>query len=303
VNSRVSLNGPHGLNLSHALSMTLRWPVQWIFCLSAFSITACPAPADVADSPVPSSEDAPSAAGAELLTAFFGLDDALPMLAAGICREAPGRDGMPLVFRRAIDATSLDAADFEVETRSGARARPLCVTLAPANEMDELRTVLLIGDLASAADPPVAVTVVDSLIANDGTELRGASAERIVALEEGPSLVLAERAPEPDPELGTTGRGGGCPLGTPQVITVTWEGGVTVPGGGDVGEAQRDAYTLTLEAGTSRSPTSFADGMDNDNVQDLCVDTATRVTRVMVRAGTVVDPRGDLNPATSLAVP
>jgi hypothetical protein len=249
------------------------------------------------------SEDAPRASGDELLSAFFGLDDALPMAALAICREAPGRDGIPLVFRRAIDAASLDATDFEVETLSGARARPVCVTLLPANEMDELRTVLLIGDLASAADPPIAVTVVDALAALDGTELLGVSADRVVSLEAGPSLALSERSPEPDPELGTTGRGGGCPLGTPQVITVTWEGGVTAPSGGDVGEAQREAYTLTFEDGTSRSPSSFADAMDNDNVQDLCLDSAVRVTRVTVRAGTVVDPRGDLNPATSVAVP
>jgi len=124
-----------------------------------------------------------------------------------------------------------------------------------------------------------------------------------VPLEAGPSLALAERAPQPDPELGRTGRGGGCPLGTPQVVSVTWEGGVTVPGGGDVGDAQRAAYTVTLEDGTSVSPSAFADGMDNDNVQDLCLDTPIRATTVAVRAGTVVDPRGDLNAATSIGVP
>jgi hypothetical protein len=88
-----------------------------------------------------------------------------------------------------------------------------------------------------------------------------------------------------------------------QVVTVTWEGGITVPGGGDVGDAQRVAYTVSLEDGTSVSPSSFADGMDNDNVQDLCIDSAVRATRVSVRENTVVDPRGDLNPATSIDVP
>jgi len=286
--------------------MTPSIAVRSLPCVWALTLAACADPPATADSSVESSDATLDAAGggsSELVSAFFGLDDAVPMAALGICREAPGRDGMPLVFRRAIDMDSLDASDFEVETRGGARTRPLCVSLLPANEVDELRTVLLIGDLASAADPPIAVTVVDTLTAIDGTELRGASAERVVALEAGPSLALAERAPDPDPELGATGRGGGCPAATPQVVTVTWEGGVTVPEGGDVGDAQRAAYTVTLEDGTSISPSSFADAMDNDNVQDLCLDSLMRATRVTVRAGTVVDPRGDLNPETSIAVP
>lgn len=275
-------------------------------------LMACSDPAVSGDSPAPRDdtplvdtpgEDTRASTDSDLVSAFFGLDDSLPVMAAAICLEAPGRDGMPLVFRRAVDGTTLDASDFEVERASGVRSRPLCATLLPANEADELRTVLLIGDLADAEDAPIAVSVTGALTALDGTDLLGMRAERVVALEAGPSLALAERAPQPDPELGRTGRGGGCPLGTMQVVTVTWEGGVTVPGVGDVGDAQRAAYTVSLEDGTSVSPISFADGMDNDNVQDLCIDSAVRATRVSVRENTVVDPRGDLNPATSIDVP
>ena len=37
-----------------------------------------------------------------MVNAFFGLDDALPMRAAGICLEAPGADGMPVTFSRGV---------------------------------------------------------------------------------------------------------------------------------------------------------------------------------------------------------
>jgi hypothetical protein len=124
-----------------------------------------PAPRDdtpIEDTPLVDSrgQDAPATTDSDLVSAFFGLDDSLPMMAAAICMEAPGRDGMPLVFRRAVDGSTLDASDFEVERASGVRSRPLCATLLPANEADELRTVLLIGDLADADDAPVAVSVV-----------------------------------------------------------------------------------------------------------------------------------------------
>jgi len=44
---------------------------------------------------------------AELLSAFFDLDIALPQRAKGIWTKAPGKDGMPLVFSHEITPQSI----------------------------------------------------------------------------------------------------------------------------------------------------------------------------------------------------
>ncbi|MGB0153443.1 MAG: hypothetical protein ACPGFB_05365 [Verrucomicrobiales bacterium] len=70
---------------------------------------------------------------AKLVSAFFGLDNALPnALNQFIHREMGGKDGMPVVFSHELDVDSLQAGDFEVNTASGKLGRIVCVTLAPA---------------------------------------------------------------------------------------------------------------------------------------------------------------------------
>jgi hypothetical protein len=56
---------------------------------------------------------------AKILTAFFGLDNALPATSRVLYRKAPGKDGMPLVFSLEVDPTTLDASDFQVTTKNG----------------------------------------------------------------------------------------------------------------------------------------------------------------------------------------
>ena len=57
---------------------------------------------------------------AALLSAFFGLDDALPRFANRVfCRGAAGKDGMPVVFSHEIDVETMQAGDFRVVAASG----------------------------------------------------------------------------------------------------------------------------------------------------------------------------------------
>ena len=56
---------------------------------------------------------------AKILTAFFGLDNALTQRARALYWNAPGKDGMPIVFSLEVDPFTLDAADFEVTTKDG----------------------------------------------------------------------------------------------------------------------------------------------------------------------------------------
>ena len=77
-----------------------------------------------------------------LVSAFFGLDNALPSLF--LCNQQAGLlDGMPVNFKFPLDASSLSETDFEVLDSLGNIHTPVCVSMAPANENGENRTCLL----------------------------------------------------------------------------------------------------------------------------------------------------------------
>lgn len=246
---------------------------------------------------------------ASLLSAFFGLDNGLP-LPAGIrlCRGASGADGMPVIFSHEINPASLQAGDFRVMSAAGAIGTVTCVTLAPALDPGELRTALLVGEFGSADnDPPVSVEVVGNVLSSDGAwNFKGASVA-VTPLKPGPSLVRAEVVPEAQWKLGVAGgpwsSGSGCPAGTEtkQVVRAIWAGGVTVPGGGEAGDAERALYAVTID-GVAVTPFALADLDDGDNNHLLCLDLEGAPTAVSFPSGRLVDPNGDLNPETTITV-
>ena len=255
----------------------------------------------------------PSGRHATLLSAFFGLDDALPGLASLVaCEGAGGQDGMPVVFSHELDVKSVEPGDFEVTSASGTVGEVTCLTLAPADDPGELRTVLLIGQYGSADDQPKTVQIVGNVLALDHTvNFKGASVA-VTPLEDGPTLVTAELVPETLWALdqpGTSipfGGGSGCPTGTSQIVRVTWSGGITKPGGRDADDVERTLYSVTLKGGEQASykssPYALGDLQDGDNNHMLCLDTADAVISVAFPAGHLTDPRDDLNPASSVAV-
>jgi hypothetical protein len=249
----------------------------------------------------PSTALAPAAdaGGAVVLSAFFGLDNALPRLVELICPGGGGRDGMPVTFsRRVVGSPSPDA--FRITTRSGAAHRPACATLAPATGERERHTVLLGGDLGDEpGDPPVRVEIVASLALEGGLDARGLAAD-VTPLAAGPSVVLALRY-APAALQGTA-----CPSpATRQIVQITWNGGVTAPDGSPVGDAQRRRIHVEVSrdgGAVEVTPTALADLGDNDNYLHLCLDTDAPPAAVRVEAGAFVDPRGDLNAETRAAV-
>ena len=102
-----------------------------------------------------------------LVSAFFGLDNALPSLL--LCNQQAGLlDGMPVNFKFPLDASSLSETDLEVLDSLGNIHTPICVSLAPANENGENRTVLLLGEFGTAVtNPPVEVRVTGDLFTTD----------------------------------------------------------------------------------------------------------------------------------------
>jgi len=280
-------------------------------------VSATPTPADVTSNELidmtvsaglPRETDGQAA---ELLSAFFGLDNALPFLSRLICRGAPGKDGMPVIFSTEIDHATMQAGDFRVTTASGATGDMHCVTLLPATDGGELRTVLLVGEFGTAeTDPPVSVEVVGHLHSIDGAlDFRGARVD-VTPLAPGPSLVMAEITDPNAQDLGLGQRrtdGDDCPAaGIMQAVRVVWDGGVTLANDDEPGDEERDLYRVTVRAadGAEReiTPAMLADLGDGDNNHLLCLGTADTPVSVSFPEGIFTDPNDDLNPATSVAV-
>ncbi|MDW3652885.1 MAG: T9SS type A sorting domain-containing protein [Bacteroidia bacterium] len=232
-----------------------------------------------------------------LVSAFFGLDNGLPSL---LCNQ-PGSllDGMPVNFKFPLDASSLSETDFEVLDSLGNIHTPICVSLAPANENGENRTVLLIGEFGTAVtNPPVEVRVVGDLFTTDTLSgesacseiinLNGIITTNVIPLDDGPSLFFAQRI---------NGNLNECNSGT-QTIQVAWNGGITPYISGDT---ESDLFQYYIGYSDSSGvliphvPISIADINDNDNFHQLCFSTSDEIVKISMMANTVEDPNQDPN--------
>ena len=228
----------------------------------------------------------------QILSAFFGLDSRIPGFLFG-CGLSGLQDGMPIVLDRRIPLPALlDPSVFAVHRASGAESPVGCATLAPANEVEERRTILLVGEFASEEDPPVGVEIVGTLLTDDGVDAQGALIETVVPLAAGPSIVLAEHYLISELPTGGTDE---CPADTDHIIKTTWEGGVSGPGGADLDESHRLGTTVEYASGEVRVATLLADAFDNDNHVELCMSAPGEPVAISVGSGLYEDPHGDLN--------
>jgi hypothetical protein len=233
-----------------------------------------------------------------LVSAFFGLDNALPSLL--LCNQQVGLlDGMPVNFKFPLDASSLSETDFEVLDSLGNINTPICVSMAPANENGENRTVLLLGEFGTAVtNPPVEVRVVGDLFTTDILSgesacseiinLNGITTTNVIPLADGPSLFFAQRI---DGNLNE------CDSGT-QTIQVAWNGGVTPYISGD-SESDLFQYYIGYSYCSGdlipHEPISIADINDNDNFHQLCFSTSEEIVKISMGANKVEDPNQDPN--------
>ena len=242
-----------------------------------------------------------------LLSAFFGLDNALPFAVNLLCFGGSGDDGMPVVFSHRISSDSVRPEQFQITTRSGQLKTPECATLRPAGDPGERRTVLLIGEFGNAdTDPPEVVTIVEDLLSDmpEPLNFKGQSVD-VTPLSEGPSMVLAESLSQDDWTVDR--RGTQCPSeGVRQIIRVTWNGGVRLANGDEPGDTETHLYSVSMEQeqGTSyiTHPIAIAELGDNDNHHFLCLDTDDKASAVSFPSGHFIDPNRDLNPDTRVIV-
>jgi hypothetical protein len=225
---------------------------------------------------------------ARMVSAFFGLDNALQVL------RYNGADGMPVTFsKRIADPGSLESEAFTITTRSGARLQPLRVTTRPASAASKRHTVLIIGEFGNEpGDPPVAVEVTGHLILAGGDNAQGLSAN-VTPLKDGPSLVLAYAVNPKDLP-------GDVPPETKQIVVAVWNGGVT-PMEGVTDEDHRRGYSVETADGTVVQPIAI-DDIGGDNYEYLYLNTDTTALSVSMESGLLMDPRSDANPATSAGV-
>ena len=248
---------------------------------------------------------------AGLLSAFFGLDNALPFRANLLCLGASGLDGMPVVLSRTIEPDSLEPEDFQIVTKSGVIHSPHCVTLRPAQDPGELRTVLLIGEFGNVDDdPPALVRVVGDIFSDENSSgkrsrvnFRGAQVE-VTPLHEGPSLVFAEVVSLS--EVAQDTRGSACPDEVSQIVRVVWNGGVRLPNREELGDFERALYEVTVRTKESSerriNPAALGDLGDGDNNHLLCLKTEDVAVSVRFPAGYLADPNLDLNPVTAVKI-
>jgi len=250
---------------------------------------------------------------ASLLVAFFGLDNGLPKIAnKGVCPGAGGKDGMPVIFSHEIDVSTMQAGDFKVTLSSGKIGEVTCATLAPADDKGELRTALLAGEFGDSKDQPVKVEIVGNILSIDGSLNFKGESIAATTLESGPTIIFAESIPQDQWELGKKGTslrwggGTGCPVGTKNIVGVTWVGGVTKPGGGEVTDKERQQYKISVKQLDDKMieviPFAIADLNDGDNNHKLCLDVEGIPNSVFFPAGFLADPRGDLNPDTKIQI-
>lgn len=228
----------------------------------------------------------------QILSAFFGLDSRIPGFLFGCGLSGP-QDGMPIVLDRRIPLPALlDPSVFVVHRASGAESPVGCATLAPANEVEERRTILLVGEFASDEDPPVGVEIIGTLLTDEGVDAEGALIEAVVPLAAGPSIVLAEHYLISELPTGGTDE---CPADTDHIIKTTWEGGVSGPGGSDLDESHRLGTTVEYSSGEVRVATLLADAFDNDNHVEFCMSAPGEPVAITAGSGLYEDPNGDPN--------
>jgi hypothetical protein len=209
-----------------------------------------------------------------LLSAHFGLRED---------QTLDGDDGLLLVFSVEIDPTGLSADRFSVVLADGRHVTPDRATLAPANESDENRTVLLVGSFGHPEKNPAKhVMIIRLLHAEDGRVLQGLASD-ISPLSAPGAIVRAEHV--------RTGKRT-CE-GAQQAVRTYWTDLLRGVEDEDLGHVH-----VVLEGGTKATPTRFDDHPVDlaeggaDNVLDLCLDMSAPARAVHVDAGTFTDAAG-----------
>ncbi len=226
-----------------------------------------------------------------------------PLLSAHMIdygRSGGPDDVMILVFADEVDPLGVVPEAFGVVRFDGQRVRPVEVRLGPADEGDENRSLMLIGEFGEPLAEPIAVHVLGNVFSEAGETFVGANLA-IAALASADRLLAVQRL-EPGEDR--------CPAAQ-QVLRTYWSDGLA-----GVGPSDLPTIELMLADGTARTPVDFDDqasreaeaeaeaefGPADDNVLDLCVDVAVPVVRLRIAAGQFTDTQGHATAAAEVTL-
>jgi hypothetical protein len=211
--------------------------------------------------------------------------------------QAGGADDvLLLVFASEIDPLGLVPEAFGIVRADGQRVRPVEVRLGPADEGDENRSVLLVGQFGEPRADPIAVHVIANVFSETGESFEGLDVE-VSPLDSADRLLVIERVSPGDAR---------CPAAQ-QVIRTHWSDTL-----GGVAAGDLPAIELLMADGTRRTPIDFDDhaaregesglGPADDNVLDLCVDVSIPVVRLRIAAGLFTDAAGHPTAAAEVSL-
>ena len=228
-------------------------------------------------------------------SAYLGALDVPPFLLRIVtgCRQNFGDDGMPLVLSVQVKESSLSPEAFRVISKNGVHSTPNCATLEPATESNELHTILLAGPIADPNDLPDRVEIIGAVEDINGNSLKGLVSPSVtIGSSNGPALINAY----------LFNQVGGPAGSSPRALQLVWNGGVTGPRGGDLGEAELNAIKLIDCDGNRHAPLEFDDLGDGDNYVELYIPEGIVVNRIEVDANFFYDPANFPNQFTSVQV-
>lgn len=232
-----------------------------------------------------------------------GLGEAIPpgsLASVTGCPQAPTDDGMPIDLNVQIDASSIRPEYFRVVSRSGTTSTPNCATLRPAEDANELSTILLAGPfvgfvnmMPNPMDFPAYVLIIGPVKDLNGNPLTGLVSPPVtIGPQSGPSLIRANVFLKPERPAGAS----------PISIQLVWAGGVTGPFNVELGANQLNAIRIIDRNGNAHTPLAFDDLGDGDNFVELYIPTGIVPERIEVRAGFFFDPMNFPNPTTAAQV-
>lgn len=235
--------------------------------------------------------------------------DSAPILSAHLAvvdvAAWEGSDGVPVVFSAKLDPMTVEAMSFAVRRSDGSVVIPEHAYLAPANEVDEHRTVLLVGDFHRASEctvdddknetcrpiHPRTVIVTGVLFTVDGRRIDGVATE-IEPFETPGRVVTTEHLP---PGEGRCSR-------FAAVLRTYWLDGLR-----GVETEDLEKITVTSREGQPLAVRAFDDhDMDDesgeDNVLDLCLDGSASPTHLRIDAGVFLDPSGHVSARVDMEI-
>ena len=233
------------------------------------------------------------------------------LVSAHFAHDAPpGRtaeDELLLVFSTEVDPSTLDADAFVVVLTNGDLSYPSRALLDPADEVDENRSVTLVGDFGDPEkNAPLAVRILGNVYGEDGNPLSDLDAD-IRGFATPDEMVWLEVVKPAEHRC----------VGARQVVRTYWSDSLRAVDAEDLGKVK-----VSFTDGSEVAPLAFDDHADlsgeqsgqageqsgeageqtaDDNVLDLCLGRDAPISNVSVAKAAFADRSGHATAPTSRA--